>query len=150
MMQGSLLLIEMPRGPVVRNRISQPRRKRCREIPHPLIEKAGIRAASESSNTHEETGATSKSCISLTKLGVGKLTYRILNMMDLDGRGESAHATRTFLLQFPLRGFSHAEIKIAHCSGSDHGIDSSPQSNSSRHLRSDMHRCRPLPCLQEL
>jgi len=42
-------------------------------IPHPLIEKAGIRAASESSNTHEETGATSKSCISLTKLGWASL-----------------------------------------------------------------------------
>src|SRR5436309_15884064 len=77
-------------------------------------------------------------------------TYRILNMMDLDGRGESAHATRTFSLQFPLGGFSHSEIKIAHCSCSVRGIDSSSQSNYIRNFRNDQYKCRPLQCLQGL
>src|SRR6266481_2360162 len=74
------------------------RRKRCRETPHPLIEKAGIRAASESSNTHEETGATSKSCISLTKLGVGKKTntldFRFLFAYSAGGRGNGKRVAR--------------------------------------------------------
>jgi len=73
-----------------------------------------------------------------------------LGQVVLDGRWESAHSTRTFSLQFPLGGFSHAEIKIADCSGSDHGIDSSPQSNSIRHFRRDLYRFRSLPCVQEL
>jgi hypothetical protein len=74
----------------------------------------------------------------------------MINVLNLDGCGESAHATPIFLPQIPLGEYEHAEIKNSHRSFTSLVVVASHQSNVVRHFRSDLHRCRPLPCLQEL
>ena len=61
--------------------------------------------------------------------------------MDLDGRRESAHATRIFVPQLPRGGHRNAEITIPHCPFTTLIGDSSPQSGCTRHFRSDLYRC---------
>ena len=57
---------------------------------------------------------------------------------------------RLYLILTFLEGYSRAEITIPHCFLTSLVVVTSPQSNVVRHFRSDLHRCRPLPCLQEL
>ena len=78
------------------------------------------------------------------------LTYRILKVIQLDGLEESVHATRIFFPQTPLGGYSHAEISIPDRPFTNFVGDPPHQSSSTRHFRSDLHRRRPVPRLQEL
>jgi hypothetical protein len=78
------------------------------------------------------------------------LTYLIINMLDLDGCGESAHATRIFLPQFLSEDYRHAEITIPHGSFTNLAVVTSHQSNVVRRFRRNLHGCRPMSRLQEL
>jgi hypothetical protein len=78
------------------------------------------------------------------------VTYRLHKEIVLDEGTESAHSMPTFGPKSRLGGKINAQITTGYRPFSDRFGDPSPESSFARYLLRDMHRCRPVSCLQEL